>query len=430
MTERRLGILQVSTFDAFGGAARVAWNLFQAYRTLGHDSWLAVGEAGTDDPDVFRVPVDDSLSRLPRTLAKAVEYQLGIEDFRFPDSHRILDLPPRRPDIVHAHNLHGGYFDLGALRWLSRELPVFLTLHDAWLLSGHCGHSLDCERWRIGCGHCPDLTLDPAVVRDATAYNWRRKAAIYRDSRLHVATPSRWLMERVEQSMLADAIVDARVVPNGVDTAVFHPGDAKAARHALGIPPEASVVLFAANALRHNVWKDYRMARAAIARTAESQPVLFIALGDDAPPERLGSAEVRFVPFEHDPRIVASWFRAADAYVHASRADTFPNTILEALASGTPVVATAVGGIPEQIEHGRTGFLVPPGDADAMAGWLVRLLADPALRVRMGGEAAAVARSRFGIERQVDAYVDWYGAALDFWRQPPAADRRHVVGRA
>jgi hypothetical protein len=64
-----------------------------------------------------------------------------------------------KPDIVHCHNLHGEYFDLHALDWLSARVPVVITMHDAWLLSGHCVHSLGCGRWETGCGKCPDDSL-------------------------------------------------------------------------------------------------------------------------------------------------------------------------------------------------------------------------------------------------------------------------------
>src|SRR5207249_2562667 len=126
--------------------------------------------------------------------AARIDYHLGREDFRFPGTRELLSLTPEPPDVFHAHNLHGGYFDLRLLPALSRRSPFVLTLHDAWLLSGHCAHSLDCERWLGGCGACPDLSLYPAVKRDATAQNWQQKRRIYADARLHVATPSRWLM--------------------------------------------------------------------------------------------------------------------------------------------------------------------------------------------------------------------------------------------
>ena len=136
--------------------------------------------------------------------------------------------------------------------------------------------------------------------------------------------------------------------------------------------------------------------------------MLCIALGDDSPQEQIGSAIIRFVPFERDPTIVARYYQAADVYLHAARADTFPNAVLEALACGTPVVATAVGGIPEQIKNERTGIIVAPGDADAMANATVRLLQDKSICVHFSENAAHDAKVRFDVDRQRDDYLDWY----------------------
>ena len=81
-----------------------------------------------------------------------LKQRLGRDGFHFPGTWSLLNLPPERPDIVHCHYLHGGYFDLRVFPWLSREVPVVLTLPDAWLLSGHGTHSFDCEKWKEGCG--------------------------------------------------------------------------------------------------------------------------------------------------------------------------------------------------------------------------------------------------------------------------------------
>ena len=446
MPDGALRILQVSTADVGGGAERVAWNLFTRYRARGHDAWLAVGRKRSDDSHVVVVPNYESRSPWYRLLARVasqpqpgyrgrlagaladpigrLNHLRGVEEFRYPGTSRLLELAGRRPDIVHAHNLHGGYFDLRMLPRITRQLPVVLTLHDAWLLSGHCAHSFDCERWRTGCGRCPDLTIYPAIRRDATASNWRRKRAIYARSQLHVATPSRWLLRKVEASMLAPAVVEARVLPNGVDLSVFHPADQLTARAALGIPPHAEMVLAAGVGIRNNRWKDFATLREAVARTAAllGRPVLLVALGDDAPSERLGDAEIRFIPFQPRPETVACYYQATDVYVHATRADTFPNGVLEALACGVPVVASAIGGIPEQLDDGRTGFLVPSGDASALSMRVAQVLEQPGLRREMSSQATAAARSRFDLERQVDVYLGWYRELAEQVR-PPAPRR-------
>lgn len=340
------------------------------------------------------------------------EVMQGHEDFDFPGTRQIPNLVGEPLDILHCHNLHGGYFDLSALPWLSGQLPVVLTLHDAWLLSGHCAHSFDCERWREGCGQCPDLSIYPAILRDATAFNWQRKKTIFGSSRFFLATPSHWLMQKVNDSMLCPAVVESRVIPNGVDLSVFHPANKRQAREQLGIPPNVKVVLFAGYGIRRNSWKDYPMLRTAISilveRTLE-QPLHFIGLGDSGPAEQIEKTSIRFVPYQHDASRVANYYQAADVYLHASRADTFPSTVLEAMACGTPVVATAVGGIPEQIEHGETGFLVAAGDSEDMARRARQVLEDGVLSMKLGTQAAESARLRFDLRRGADAYLEWFG---------------------
>ena len=131
--------------------------------------------------------------------------------------------------------------------------------------------------------------------------------------------------------------------------------------------------------------------------------VILVCLGEEQKPECIGQAEVRFIGFQSNPEKVGHFYQAADLYLHVSKADTFPNTVLEALACGTPVVATAVGGIPEQVKNGGTGFLVPPKDPEAMAKHITMLLTNDALRHQFGLNAVQDARQRFDLHHQVDA---------------------------
>lgn len=206
------------------------------------------------------------------------------------------------------------------------------------------------------------------------------------------------------------------------------------------IPQEVKVLFFTAYDIRRNIWKDYQTMRSAVAQVAERihrQRVLFIALGEDAPAERIGRAEVRWVPYQKDTKAVVCYYQAADVYVHAARADTFPNTVLEALACGKPVVETAVGGIPEQVKglenadcglnrygaNEATGILVPAGDAKGMAVAIERLLNDDSLRGRMGENAAKDAQERFDLQRQADDFLSWYEQILRH-AAPPRGNRR------
>jgi glycosyltransferase involved in cell wall biosynthesis len=437
MKKRR--ILEVSTYDSHGGAAHDCWQLFCGFRRRGHAAFIAAGRKLSEDPAVFQIHPDGPaiekafaqdalLSPAERDLRRQ-DTARGLEDFRFPASRRILDMVPEYPDVVHCHNLHGGYFDLGWLPELSARTPVVLTLHDAWLLAGNCAHSFTCERWLVGCGDCPNIRIYPGLQADGTAANFTRKRCIYSRSRLRVATPCQWLMDKVKRSILAEGMVEGRVIPHGLDRSIFRPGDRREARKLLGLPEEGLILLFSADNVRGNIWKNFKILRDAVGIFAsQGREVLFVALGEDSPEERLGPAVIRFVPFERDVTRVAAFFQAADVYLHAARADTFPFVVLEALACGTPVAATAVGGIPEQIKGlaglpgadaratwGReqaTGALVPEGDAMAMAQTLSALADQPDLRAVMGRNADADAALRFDIERELDDYLAWYHEIL------------------
>src|SRR5207253_206964 len=110
-----------------------------------------------------------------------------------------------------------------------------------------------------------DLSIYPAIPRDATAANWCRKRDLLARSRLHVITPSQWLMDKVQDSIVHPAVASAHVIPNGVDLTIFRPAaDRAAARHELSLPQDATILLFAANGIRSNPFKDYPTLRAAL----------------------------------------------------------------------------------------------------------------------------------------------------------------------
>lgn len=461
-----MNILQVAAAAGGGGAHKIASALHAGLRDRGHGSWMAVGRGMPDDPDVFVIPsgvTPDPYRMILQAAAKAMTPAVGRvrgarriqaalrsaspmayararlagrEYFDYPGSRKILELPPVIPDLVHGHNLHAEYFDLRYVSKLSHTVPLLLTLHDEWTFTGHCAYGMGCERWRIGCGSCPDLTIYPSVRRDATHENWLAKRGIYSNSRLYVSAPSAWLLNRARQSIIAAGAADWRLIPNGVDQTVFKPADQAAARRLLHLPQGPLILLFAANFMGKNRFKDYATVAAAaerVAREMRERKLLLIALGGEGPTQRIENAEIRFVPYETKPARVAAYYQAADLYLHAANADTFPTTILEALSVGRPVVATAVGGIEEQVRSlarapgswtgpkvaaaTATGILVRPHDPVGMAAATTFLLRDDALRAQLGRNASEDAAARFNVETQLDATLAWYADSVADWRQ-------------
>jgi glycosyltransferase involved in cell wall biosynthesis len=346
----------------------------------------------------------------PKRLA---ELQFGIEDFNFPGSQSLLSLTPEPPDIVHCHNLHGGYFDLRVLSQMSHEVPVILNLRDEWLLTGHCAYTLDCTRWKSGCGKCPYLNTYPSIQRDRSEYNWRRKRNIYNEGYFYVTTPSQWLMNNVSESMLQG--VKYRVIANGIDLTVFCCGDKYEARQKLNLPKDAKIILLTA----HSKFKDLATIEASIPKVHKHNDdggLLYVCMGKVNNEKSIGHGRMIFPGFESDPSKMALYYRASDIFIHAAKAEAFGKTVAEAMACGTPVVATSVGGIPEQIVNGKTGFLTPACDAISMGHYVNLILDDPELQSRLSCEAAAYAQQHFDLNRQADEFIDWYGEVIDDWR--------------
>jgi glycosyltransferase involved in cell wall biosynthesis len=447
--QRLPSVLQVSTADVLGGAERIARQLHEAIVARGGESWLAVGRTEGHVRGALTIPNDALRSAWTRAWLELAEQlddggkvgrvaariargpvgdplrwlsgQLGIEDFHYPGTRALLNLPPRTPDVLHLHNLHNQYFDVRALPELSAAVPTVLTLHDQWIVTGHCAHALDCTRWETGCGQCPHLDTYPAVLRDSTHFNWRRKHDLVARSAVHVAVPSMWLYNLVSRSQMARAFKSLRLIRQGVDLNVFSPGDRVAARARLGVPTDLNkpVVMLLADSLRDGSWKGGAWVREALERFL-AKPIgrdaSLVAVGGTAGMEWDAKLPVRFVGAVHDDATMAACYRAADLFVHPSRFENYPNAIMESIACGTPVVATAVGGVPEQVRavdtvagHQATGALVPSYDAEGLAVAIERLLSlDVASYVRMRTAAREDAHMRFDAREMVHTYLTWY----------------------
>lgn len=164
--------------------------------------------------------------------------------------------------------------------------------------------------------------------------------------------------------------------------------------------------------IRHR--KDWQATLAGDGAVAETRALV----------ERLGLAERVTIPGWLDDNSVTSGLRASDILVLPSWIENLPMCVIEAFAHGLTVVCTPVGALPEIVEHERTGLLVPAKNAPALASALERLLADPALRIRLGAQAQAEHALRFEIGAYVDKLVSVWGKASHRTRDDGEANRR------
>lgn len=436
-------ITSVNSAVAGGGAQRVATSLHTEYLSRGHDSWLLVGARNADAPQTLAIPNDlyrgpaarpirraaamaarassrDRdfgwyVDRTLRAIAEPARYARvarGHEDFDHPGTAHVLELTPQPPEVLHLHNLHGSYFDLRMLPSITHRVTSMITLHDTWLLTGHCAHPLNCDGMDHACETCPHLDRYVPLMHDASAENFALKRRLLAASRLAYIAPSKWMLDlAIDSGALAHAL-DAKVIHNGIDTRVFAPGNRAAARSELGLPNDVPVLLCVGQDLESNPYKGFDVLEAACRLlAAQHTPIVLLAVGGNGVDRAHGSVELRFMPSLDDASLVKH-YQAANIYVHPARAEVLGLTIIEAMACGLPVVASRIGGIPEVVTDGSTGILVTPDDPEQLARSIALLIQDTTLAEEMGAEGTKRSSAYFDLRAQSDAHLAYYAALM------------------
>jgi glycosyltransferase involved in cell wall biosynthesis len=307
------------------------------------------------------------------------------------------------------------------------DKPMVWTLHDMNPFTGGCHYNCGCERYLEACGSCPQLGSTDR--QDLSSQVWNRKRMVLSHvnaAGLNIVAPSRWLAREAARSPIFGRF-PVHVIPYGLDVQnTFVPRNREPIRDILGIPRNARVVLFVAETT-DSPRKGMTLLLDALNAVAPAVSDLFLlSLGKSKPRATLS------VPWLHlglldNERFLAMVYNAADVFAICSVQDNLPNTVLEAIACGLPVIGTHVGGIPDMVRMGVNGFTVTASDTEAFAGALARILSDPGLSARMGTASRQIAVEEYPLELQARRYVDLYHRLLSEPAHTEVEDKSFVV---
>ncbi|GKS58909.1 glycosyl transferase family 1 [Nitrospira sp.] len=417
-------IAHISTYDVKGGAALAAYRLHRGLDRLGLDTSMMVKYRSSQDPRVteFVLPMDLPSrgrrwwrrktivrSMAPYAATKPTGFELFSQDRTPYGAALIQQVPPS--DIINLHWI-AAYVDYELFfPTAATRACLVWTFHDMNPVTGGCHYDMECGKFAQRCGACPQLgSRDP---QDLAGEIWDRKRAIFERldaRRLCIVTPSRWLGQVVKQSPIF-ARFRVETIPYGLDLDDFAPRDRASARHVLGIPEDAQVILFLAEMV-DNQRKGFALLTEALAASAQSLKRLwFLSVGNNAPRLAAGlhGSHLNYVGSD---RFLSMVYSAADVFVIPSMQDNLPNTVMEAMACGTPVIGFDVGGVRDMVRPDRTGLLVTPGDVGELRVAIERLVNDPPLGRRMGAEARRVAEAEYPLLLQAERYHTLYSELL------------------
>lgn len=409
-------VIHLNYSDILGGAARAAYRIHQALRNAGVDSRMWVDVAASGDWSV-----DGPGSKLAKGWARVRPSLVGM-GFRpfFKTSNPILHSPAVLPsgrvralnacgaDVLHLHWVQGEMLSVAEIGRLQK--PLMWTLHDMWAFCG-AEHYTEDDRWREG--YRKDNRPGHERGFDLNRWIWNRKRRHWRRP-LHIVTPSQWLADCVRESALMRGW-PVRVIPNPIDTERWRPLEQPLARELLGLPKDAPLLLFGAMGGGNDPRKGFDLLQAALhhlrGEVAGLQLVVFGQLRPKDPPD-LGFP-IHYTGHLHDDLSLRMLYSAADAFVLPSRVDNLPNTGVEALACGTPVVAFDTCGLPDIVIHRQTGYLAKAFEPEDLAAGIRWVLADESRRQALSRRARKVAVERFSYPVVAAQYLAAYRDALD-----------------
>ena len=414
-------VLLINTSERIGGAAVAASRLMEALKNNGIKAKLLVRDKQTDRITVV------ALRRNWRLVWKFVWERIVIWKANRFKKHAlfavdiantgtdITGLPEfQQADVIHLHWINQGMLSLKDIeKILASGKPVVWTMHDMWPCTGICHHARECEGYRKECGSCPFL-YGSGHRHDLSYRVFRRKQRLYRNYPLTFVTCSHWLEEKARQSALT-AGHKIVCIPNPLNINLFRPHDKQEARSRLRLPAERKLLLFGSVKItdkRKGI--DYLIESCRILadrHPEQKEQLAVVAFGKQS--QQLANLlpfKVYPLDFVHDDHRLVDIYNAVDLFVTPSLEENLPNTIMEAMACGTPCIGFNVGGIPEMIDHLHNGYVARYKSADDFANGICWALTDPDY-ANLCEQAVRKAVSHYSESSVAKRYIDLYNKA-------------------
>ena len=371
-------ILLVNTNEKKGGAAVATYRLMEALNNNGVKAKMLVSEKETDSITVVELPQGWRqkwnflwerwciFCRLHFSRKHLFEIDIANT------GTDITTLPEfQEADIIHLNWINQGTLSLKNIRQILQSgKPVVWTMHDIWPATAICHYTRSCEAFKQGCHHCP-LLPGKGSSNDLSARVWKRKVHMLEDAHIYYVTCSKWLENEAKKSaLLRNQHICS--IPNAIDTHVFKPQDKQKCKEENQLPTNKRIILFVSQRVtdtRKGMEYFIRAINTMIKQHPEMAETTGIAILGGHSEELVSQFPLPVYPLGYvsDTKKIVSIYNSADLFVLPSLEDNLPNTIMEAMACGTPCVGFNVGGIPEMINHQLNGYVAQYKDSDDLA---------------------------------------------------------------
>lgn len=378
--------------------------------TLSDSQWFnkeyKVGTNHVSLKKIFKLLPQVSFQRSLNWVIRKLERSLSLQSVLYLNSFWLTRIPAYKDaDVLHLHIIHSGYLSLWALPKITKEKPTVWTLHDPWALTGHCIYPFNCDRWKTGCGACPNLKTPQQLYTDRTNLLFKYKRYAYSKSKLDIVVASRWMLNMVQSSPLFQG-VPVHLVPFGLDLNFFSPTAAPNARERFGISKNTLVICFRSE---WNEFKGLPFIIQVLEKIKSDQPICLLTFAKKG---LLNQFADRFqlveLGWSHDEVLMRDAFVASDIFLMPSTAEAFGVMAIEAMACGKSVISFEGTSLPEVTFSPDVGISVPQGNSEALFLALQRLIDFPEERLMRGTKGRLIAEKHYNIELQADRLAEVY----------------------
>ncbi|MBK0378020.1 glycosyltransferase family 4 protein [Mucilaginibacter segetis] len=415
----------INTSDAGGGAAEACMRLLNALQMQSIDATLVVQHKKRNNDHVYTIEknyLDKTASNFNFFYERLPFIAFHERDrsvrFAFSTANAGTDISEeaviREADILHIHWTNSGFLSVKNLKKLiNLNKPIVWTLHDMWVFTGGCHYAGICDHFKYECGNC--YFLRRPDENDLSHTGWLRKSKMLENTdQISFVTCSHWLGNVARQSSLLKR-ASIQTIPNPIDTDIFSPQGKLISRQKWGITPNAKIILFgAANIADRRKGLSYLVEALTHLKNnhPESYSVEVVIFGKNK------RFDTTVIPFPvHQLNIITSTsdlaeiYSMADVFLLPSVEDNLPNTIMEAMACGTPVVAFNTGGIPDMIDHKLNGYLAEFKSAENLSNGIIYLLQN-GNETTLSEAARNKVLRQFNNEKVAGQYIDLYRSML------------------
>ncbi len=376
-------VLLLNTSERTGGAAVASNRLMRALQKQGIEVKMLVRDKQTNNESV--ISINSSVIKQKLNWIRFVWERFVIficncfsrkNLFQVSIANTGTDITKlsafRNADIIHLHWINQGFLSLSDLKKIiDSGKPIVWTMHDLWSATSICHYPGECLKYQKHCQECPMLShpvwdLSHQTFKQKEKLNW---------AKVHFVGCSRWITHLGMQSVLLQS-AKFHSIPNALP-ASFSPTNKSIARQAFGLPANKFLILFgAAKISDQRKGADFFIkASRLLASFSDIEIILMGNNGDEL--SRLLPFKTHILGYLSNEEQIAKAYSCADAFVIPSLEDNLPNTIMEAMACGTPCVGFATGGIPEMIDHLQNGYVAEYKSAEDLANGIRWVLEHP-----------------------------------------------------